>query len=76
MWMLLMLLMLPLHTKMQITLVCWMRFRTAGVSHNDNNNNNGFICIAARMLDYTISAMQDSAYKNTNHHMTSALEVF
>jgi len=26
------------------------------------NNNNGFICIAAWMLDYTISAMQGSAY--------------
>jgi len=26
------------------------------------NNNNGFICIAARMLDYTISATHDSAY--------------
>jgi len=29
------------------------------------SNNNGFICIAARMLDYTISAAQDSAYNRT-----------
>jgi len=27
--------------------------------------NNGFICIAARMLDYTVSAMQDRAYNIT-----------
>jgi len=32
-----------------------------------NNNNKGFICITARMLDYTISAKQGSVY-NTNHH--------
>jgi len=32
---------------------------------NNNINNNGFICIAARMLDYTISATQDSAYNRT-----------
>jgi len=31
----------------------------------DNNNNNGFICNAARMLDYTISAKQNSAYNIT-----------
>jgi len=28
-------------------------------------NNNGFICTAARMLDYTISAAHDSAYNVT-----------
>jgi len=28
-------------------------------------NNNGFICIAARMLDYTMSATQNSAYNIT-----------
>jgi len=28
-------------------------------------NNNGFICIVARMLDYTISATQYSAYNIT-----------
>jgi len=37
------------------------------VSFN-NDNNNAFICIAARMLDYTISATQDREYnENTNH---------
>jgi len=30
-----------------------------------DGNNNGFICIVARMLDYTISAMLDSAYNIT-----------
>jgi len=30
-------------------------------------NNNGFICIAARMLDYTISATQDSAYNDITY---------
>jgi len=29
------------------------------------NINNSFICIAARMLDYTISAMQGGAYNRT-----------
>jgi len=29
-------------------------------------NNNGFVCIAARMLDYRISATQDSAYNITH----------
>jgi len=39
---------------------CWT------IGNNNNNNNNGFfICIAARMLDYTISATQDSAYNIT-----------
>jgi len=28
-------------------------------------SNNGFICVEARMLDYTISATQDSAYNIT-----------
>jgi len=27
--------------------------------------NNGFICIAARMLDYTIAATQDGGYNRT-----------
>jgi len=31
----------------------------------DSYNNNGFICIAARMLDYTVSVTQDSAYNIT-----------
>jgi len=30
----------------------------------NNNNHNGFICIAV-LLDYTISAMEDSAYNRT-----------
>jgi len=34
-------------------------------NNNNNNRNNSFICIAARMLDYTISATQDSAYNIT-----------
>jgi len=29
------------------------------------NNNNDFICIASRMLDYTISAAQDGGYNKT-----------
>jgi len=28
-------------------------------------NNNGFICIAAQILDYTMSATQESAYNIT-----------
>jgi len=32
------------------------------------DNNNGFICIAAQRLDYTISSTQDSAY-STNHYV-------
>jgi len=32
---------------------------------DDDNNNNNNICIAARMLDYILSATQDSA----NHHI-------
>jgi len=34
-------------------------------NNNNNNNNNVFICIAARMLDYTIYATQDNAYNIT-----------
>jgi len=36
-----------------------------------NNNYNGFICTAAQMLDYTISATQDSAYNIT--HIINAI---
>jgi len=32
--------------------------------------NYGFICIAARMLDYTISAKHDGGYKGTQMNVT------
>jgi len=41
------------------------RYTSMSCHLNDDNNNNGFICIAAQMLDYTISAMQDSTYNIT-----------